>query len=101
MSENIIFIKNREFFFTRRFNRLHFKWNFWTFQCARLAIDIHLKGKVVEAHSQETDNGGTNILYPEGFFGLAQVQILKIKLRRDLYTDSTLGSIPQKSTSIS
>ena len=34
--------------------------------------------------------GGTGILYPEEFFSLAQVQIPKIKLRRDLYTGSTL-----------
>ena len=67
LRENIIFIKNRKFFFTRR---LSFKWNFWTFRYARLAIEIHLRGKLVEVHSQETDYGGTNLLYPEEFFGL-------------------------------
>ena len=44
----------------------------------------------MEAHSEETDYGGTEILYPEDFSGSVQVLILKIKLWRDLYTDCTL-----------
>ena len=44
----------------------------------------------MEAHSEETDYGGMEILYPEDFSGSVQVLILKIKLWRDLYTDCTL-----------
>ena len=80
MSENIIFIKNQEFLF-------------WTFWCARLAVEIHLRGKVVEAHSQEIDYGGTDILYPEEFFWLGANTDSKIKLCHDLYTDSTLACV--------
>ena len=90
MRENIIFIKNRKFFFPRCFYSWLFKWNFRTFLWARLAIETYLRGKVVEAHSEETDYGGTEILYPEDFSGSVQVLILKIKLWHDLYTDCTL-----------
>ena len=86
-----IFIKNRNFFFLRRSYRSFFKWNFWNFRCARLTLEIHMRGKVVEAHSQETYYGGTDILYPKEFFSLAQVQIPKIKLRCDLYPDSIMA----------
>ena len=33
-----------------------------------VAIEIHLRGKVVEAHLEEMDYGGMDILYPEEFF---------------------------------
>ena len=75
MRENIIFIKNRKFFFPRCFYSWLFKWNFRTFLWARLAIETYLRGKVVEAPSEETDYGGTEILYPEDFSGVTCTRI--------------------------
>ena len=44
-----------------------------------VAIEIHLRRKVLEVQSQETDYGGMDTCILKNFFSLAQVQIPKNK----------------------